>query len=102
MGGEGFEPPKECLQLIYSQSPLATWVTAPIDRTVAGSQARCSTKDQSARQPVTEPTMGIEPITYHLQGGCSTIELRRRPLDMLLLICVKTNKYIKTAMLAQA
>ena len=46
--------------------------------------------------------MGIEPITYHLQGGCSTIELRRRPLDMLLLTCVKTNKYIKTAMLAQA
>ncbi len=28
VGGEGFEPPKECLQLIYSQSPLATWVTA--------------------------------------------------------------------------
>jgi hypothetical protein len=25
--GEGFEPPKECLQLIYSQSPLAAWVT---------------------------------------------------------------------------
>ena len=22
--------------------------------------------------------MGIEPITYHLQGGCSTVELRRR------------------------
>ena len=46
--------------------------------------------------------MGIEPITYHLQGGCSTIELRRRPLDMLLLTCVKTNNYIKIAMLAQA
>ena len=46
--------------------------------------------------------MGIEPITYHLQGGCSTIELRRRPLDMLLLICVKTNKYIKISMLTQA
>ena len=24
-----------------------------------------------------EPAMGIEPITYHLQGGCSTFELRR-------------------------
>jgi hypothetical protein len=46
--------------------------------------------------------MGIEPITYHLQGGCSTIELRRRPLDMLLLTCVKTIKYIKIAMLTQA
>src|SRR3990170_7721198 len=25
-----------------------------------------------------EPTMGIEPITYHLQGGCSAVELRRQ------------------------
>jgi hypothetical protein len=25
-----------------------------------------------------EPTMGIEPITCRLQGGCSTIELRRQ------------------------
>ncbi len=46
--------------------------------------------------------MGIEPITYRLQGGCSTIELRRRPLDMLLLIYVKTSNYIKITMLAQA
>ncbi len=29
--------------------------------------------------------MGIEPITYHLQGGCSTIELRRRPGNIALL-----------------
>ena len=29
--------------------------------------------------------MGIEPITYRLQGGCSTIELRRRPGNILLL-----------------
>ena len=33
--------------------------------------------------------MGIEPITYRLQGGCSTIELRRRPSDILLLSCVR-------------
>ena len=39
VGGEGFEPPKELLQLIYSQSPLATWVTAHA-RTVASSQVR--------------------------------------------------------------
>lgn len=30
--------------------------------------------------------MGIEPITYHLQGGCSTIELRRRPGNIILLM----------------
>ena len=30
--------------------------------------------------------MGIEPITYHLQGGCSTIELRRRPENIFLLM----------------
>ena len=29
------------------------------------------------RSAFMEPTMGIEPITYHLQGGCSAIELRR-------------------------
>jgi hypothetical protein len=28
--GEGFEPPKAYRQLIYSQSPLATWVTVHI------------------------------------------------------------------------
>jgi hypothetical protein len=27
--------------------------------------------------------MGIEPITYRLQGGCSTVELRRRPIKLL-------------------
>ena len=25
------------------------------------------------RQPSMEPTMGIEPMTYHLQGGCSAV-----------------------------
>ena len=24
-----------------------------------------------------KPTTGLEPVAYHLQGGCSTIELRR-------------------------
>ncbi len=28
VGGEGFEPPKAFRQLIYSQPPLATWLTA--------------------------------------------------------------------------
>jgi hypothetical protein len=30
-----------------------------------------------------EPMMGIEPITYHLQGDCSTIELHRQNIDFL-------------------
>ena len=25
-----------------------------------------------------KPTTGVEPVTYHLQSGCSAIELRRR------------------------
>jgi hypothetical protein len=37
--GEGFEPPKVMHQLIYSQPPLATWVTVHA-RVVADSQAR--------------------------------------------------------------
>ena len=37
--GEGFEPPKGFAQLIYSQSPLATWVTVQA-RAVASSQVR--------------------------------------------------------------
>ena len=28
-----------------------------------------------------EPGVGIEPTTYHLQGGCSTTELTRRVAD---------------------
>ena len=38
--------------------------------------------------------MGIEPITYHLQGGCSTIELRRRPGNIFLLIVTHRLKSI--------
>jgi hypothetical protein len=30
-----------------------------------------------------EPMMGIEPITYHLQGDCSTVELHRQNIDLL-------------------
>jgi hypothetical protein len=34
--------------------------------------------DQINHMMATEPTTGIEPVTYHLQGDCSTIELRRQ------------------------
>lgn len=30
-----------------------------------------------------EPMMGIEPITYHLQGDCSTVELHRQNTNLL-------------------
>ena len=100
VGSVGFEPTKGCPQLIYSQSPLATWLTTRENRCRSESETVSGTIALAHLQ--LEPTMGIEPITYHLQGGCSTIELRRRPLDMLLLICVKSNKYIKITMLAQA
>ena len=43
-----------------------------------------------------EPMMGIEPITYHLQGDCSTVELHRQNNKLL------TNKSIKPARLYQS
>ncbi len=74
--GEGFEPPKACRQLIYSQSPLATWVTVHI--LCAWQDVACSRSELFNFRKIIpianqqrEPTMGIEPITYHLQGGCS-------------------------------
>ena len=73
VGSEGFEPPKGVPQLIYSQPPLATWVTTRVkdQRTVASSKVKWLCYPLSLANPQLEPTMGIEPITYHLQGGCS-------------------------------
>jgi hypothetical protein len=60
-GQGGIRTPEGVRHLIYSQTPLATWVPVHF---------RTSRK----------PTTGIEPITYRLQGGCSAVELRRRVL----------------------
>lgn len=73
--GEGFEPPKACRQLIYSQSPLATWVTVHLDCYEPLSARNRDLLSRRRTIPITslqrEPTTGIEPVTYHLQGGCS-------------------------------
>ena len=54
VGSVGFEPTKGVPQLIYSQSPLATWLTTRLKnlRTVTGSRVKwfCF---HSTRQPVT-------------------------------------------------
>ncbi len=56
--------------LIYSQTPLATWVTVHF-QPVTGSQSGQWKTLRPIASLQREPTMGIEPITYHLQGGCS-------------------------------
>ena len=56
--------------LIYSQTPLATWVTHHSFWIVANSLASLNWfKDTN--QLATEPTIGLEPMTCRLQGGRS-------------------------------
>ena len=40
--------------------------------------------------------MGIEPITYHLQGDCSTIELHRQTLNVKDQRDIRLQDYTKT------
>jgi|GEM_PF-6558960 hypothetical protein len=45
-----------------------------------------------------EPARGFEPLTFRLQGGCSTAELRRHPkphraIHLLLLYPASLNGY---------
>jgi hypothetical protein len=39
--------------------------------------------------------MGIEPITYHLQGDCSTIELHRQTLPFKEQYVIQLPDYTK-------
>ena len=39
--------------------------------------------------------MGIEPITYHLQGDCSTVELHRQTLHFKVQIALRLHDYTK-------
>jgi hypothetical protein len=70
VGSVGFEPTKGVPQLIYSQSPLATWLTTQEKNRYRFESATVISTIPLANLQL-EPTMGIEPITYHLQGGCS-------------------------------
>ena len=45
--------------------------------------------------------MGIEPITYHLQGDCSTIELHRQTLPVKELILIRLHDYTKAIAVSQ-
>ena len=38
-----------------------------------------------------EPAGGFEPPTFHLQGGCSTTELRRHPTELYPHLCKKSR-----------
>lgn len=71
-------------QLIYSQPPLSTWVTVQDQARLSPARDRDRLRKRipiASVQP--EPMMGIEPITYHLQGDCSTIELHRQNIKFL-------------------
>lgn len=57
-GGGGIRTPEAMTQLIYSQSPLATWVP----HREYGHEFYVKLELPS----------GLEPETYRLQGGCST------------------------------
>jgi hypothetical protein len=46
--------------------------------------------------------MGIEPITYHLQGDCSTVELHRQTLPFKEQNAIRLHDYTKTQFLKQA
>ena len=59
-GQREIRTPEGVRQLIYSQPPLATWVSAPIIPCVR--LAACTS---------VEPTMGLEPATGGLQNRCS-------------------------------
>jgi hypothetical protein len=45
--------------------------------------------------------MGIEPITYHLQGDCSTIELHRQTLPFKEQNVIRLHDYTKARILKQ-
>ena len=55
--------------LIYSQTPLATWVTHHFWTVVSPLVSLNYFKDTN--QLTTEPTIGLEPMTCRLQGGRS-------------------------------
>ena len=55
--------------LIYSQTPLATWVTHHYWTVVSSLASLIFIKDTN--QLTTEPTIGLEPMTCRLQGGRS-------------------------------
>jgi hypothetical protein len=73
VGREGVEPPNGVPELIYSQRPLATWIPAQFVIADCGLPIldKKINNQQSSIYYSRKPTMGIEPITYHLQGGCS-------------------------------
>ena len=40
-------------------------------------------RQQTTTSLFSEPPMGLEPMTFRLQGGCSTAELQRRTDDIV-------------------
>src|ERR1700741_4146271 len=70
VASEGFEPPQSEAQQIYSLLPLTTRPTARAHEATAMNPCRVCLR--------LEPAMGVEPATFRLQIGCSTVELRRR------------------------
>ena len=71
-GQGGIRTPEVVRQLIYSQLPLATWVPAHhSSRYRLGSMSEFTSGKLANIQRV-EPPIGFEPMTYRLQGGCST------------------------------
>ena len=45
--------------------------------------------------------MGIEPITYHLQGDCSTVELHRQTLPFKVQNVIRLHDYTKASSVTQ-